>query len=69
MDTPIPPVEEPSVTVSEVSVPVVGPENADPQYSICDGSLVEGREVSEDVPLPVTPAAWSEREEMRIIEE
>jgi hypothetical protein len=61
-DTPIPAVEEPSVTVCEAPVLEIGPENADPQYSTCDSSSVAGRDISESVPLPVTPEACSESE-------
>jgi len=68
-DTPIPAVEEPSVTVCEASLPEISPENADPQHSACDSSPTEGHDISESVPLPVTPEASSEREELRVVEE
>jgi hypothetical protein len=68
-DTPIPAGEEPSVTVCEAPVPEIGPEEAETQHSACDGSSVEGHDISECTPLPVTPEACSEREELRVIEE
>ena len=68
-DTPIPAVEEPSVTVCEAPVPEIGPEEAETQHSACYSSPVEGRDISESVPLPVTLEACSEREELRVIEE
>ena len=68
-DTPIPAVEEPSVTVCEAPAAEIGPENAETQHSACDSSSVEGRDISESVPLPVTAEACSEKEELRVIEE
>ena len=68
-DTPIPVVEEPSVTVCEAPVPEIGPEEAETQHSACYSSSAEGHDISESVPLPVTPEACSEREELRVIEE
>jgi hypothetical protein len=68
-DTPIPAVVEPSVTVCEASVPEIGPENAESQHSACDSSSEDSHDISESVPLPVTPEACSEREELRVIEE
>ena len=68
-DTPIPVVEEPSVTVCEAPVPEIGPEEAETQHSACYSSPAEGHDISESVPLSVTPEACSEREELRVIEE
>ena len=68
-DMPIPAVEETSVTVCEAPVPEIGPEEAETQYSTCDGSSVEGCDISENVPRLVTPEACSEREVMQVIEE
>jgi hypothetical protein len=68
-DTPIAAVEEPSVTVCEASVPEIGPENAESQHSACDSSPAEGSDISENVPLLVTPEACSEREGLRVVEE
>jgi hypothetical protein len=61
-DTPIPPIEELSVTVCEAPVPEIGPEEAAMQYSTCYSSSVESHDISENVPLPVTPEACSESE-------
>ena len=61
-DTPIPPIEELSVTVCEAPVPEIGPEEAEMQYSTCYSSSVESHDISENVPLPVTPEACSESE-------
>jgi hypothetical protein len=66
---PIPADEEISGTVCEDPVSEIGPENADPQYSTCYSSSVEGCDISESVPLPVTPEACSESEVFRVIEE
>jgi len=63
-DTPIPAVEEASVTFCQDSVTETSPEGADPQYSTCYNSSVEGRDVSESVLLPVTPESCSERDEL-----
>jgi hypothetical protein len=68
-DTPIPAVEETSVTVCEAPVPEIGPEEAETQHSACYGSSVESYDISERVPLPVMPEACREREELRVIEE
>jgi hypothetical protein len=68
-DTPIPDVEEPSVTVCEAAVPEIGPEEAETQHSACYDSSVEGCDISESTPLPVTAGAWNEGEELRVIEE
>ena len=68
-DTPIPSVEESSVTVYEAPVTEVGPEEAETQYSACDSSPAEGSDISESVRFPVTPEACSERGELRVIEE
>jgi hypothetical protein len=62
-------VQEPSVTVCEAPVPEIGAEETETQYSVCYRSSVERRDVSESVPLSVTPEACSEREELRVIEE
>jgi hypothetical protein len=56
-DTPIPAVEEPSVTICEAPVPEIGTEEAETQHSACYSSSVEGPVISESVPLPVTPEA------------
>ena len=68
-DTPIAAVEEPSVTVCEAPVSEIGPENAETQHLACDSSPAEGHNISENVPLPVTPEACSEREGLRVVEE
>jgi hypothetical protein len=68
-DSPGPDVQDPSVVLCEAPVPEIGPENADPQYSTCYSSTAEGHDISESMPLPVTPEACSEREELRVIEE
>src|ERR1700688_625111 len=68
-DTPMPAVEDPSVTVCEAPVPKIGPEEAETQQSACYDSSVEGCDISESTPLPVTPEACSEREELQEIEE
>jgi hypothetical protein len=68
-DTPIPAVEETSVTVCEAPVPEIGPEEAETQHSACYRSSVEGCDISENVSLSVTPEAYSEREELRLNEE
>ena len=67
-DTPIPEVEEPSVTVCEAPVTEIGPEEAEMQHSGSYGTSEESYDISESVPLPVTPEACSEREELRVIE-
>ena len=68
-DTPIPAVEETSVTVCEAPVPEIGPEEAETQDSVCYSLPAEGRDISESVPFLVTPEACSEREELRVKEE
>ena len=68
-DTPISEVEETSVTVCEASLPQIGPEEAETQHSASYSSSEESYDISESVPLSVTPAAYSEREELRVIEE
>jgi hypothetical protein len=68
-DTSIPEVEEPSVTVCEAPVTEIGPEEAEMQHSGSYGTSEESYDISESVPLSVTPAAYSEREELRVIEE
>ena len=68
-DTPIPTIEEPSITVCEASLPEIGPENVETQHSACDRSLAEGHDISESVSLLVTPEACSESEELRVIGE
>ena len=67
-DSPGPAVEELPTTFCQDSVTETSPENADPQYSTCYSSSAGGRDVSESVPLSVTPEACSEREELRVIE-
>jgi hypothetical protein len=64
-----PDVEEPSVTVCEAPVPEIGPEEAETQRSACYGSSVEACDISESIPLPVTPEACSERKTVQEIEE
>jgi hypothetical protein len=68
-DTPGPDNEELPATFCQDPVTEISPENADPQYSTCDSSSVEYQDISESMPLPVTPEAGSEREELGIIEE
>ena len=68
-DTPIPPIEELSVTVCEAPAPEIGPEEPETQHSASYSSSEESYDISESVPLSVTPAAYSEREELRVIEE
>jgi hypothetical protein len=68
-DTPIPAVEEPSITVCEAPVPEIGPEEAETQHSACYSSSGEGSDISENMPLPVTPEACREMAELRVIEE
>ena len=68
-DTPMPDVEEPSVTVCEAPAMEVGPEEAETQHPACYSSSAEGHDISESVPLLVTPEACSEREELRVKEE
>ena len=68
-DSPRPDGQEPSVTVCEAPVPEIGPEGAETQHSACYTSSVEGCDISESVPLSVTPEACSEREELRLNEE
>ena len=68
-DTPIPAVEEPSVTVCEAPAAEIGPENAETQHSACDSSPGEGSDISENMPSLVTAEACSEKEELRVIEE
>jgi hypothetical protein len=67
-DTPIPAVEEPSVTVCEAPVPEIGPEEAETQHSACYSSSVEGFDISESTPLPVKPQTYSERKELQVTE-
>jgi hypothetical protein len=64
-----PDVEELPVTLCQDPVTETSPENTDLQYSTCYSSSVEGRDVSESEPLPVTPEDCSEREELRVIGE
>jgi hypothetical protein len=68
-DTPIPAVEEPSVTVCEDPVTESGPENAVTQHSACYGSSEECPDISESVPRSMTPQTCSESEALRLIEE
>jgi hypothetical protein len=68
-DSPGPDVEELPAAFCQDPVTETSPVNADPKYSTCDSSSVEGRDISESVPLPVTVEACSEREELRVIEE
>ena len=68
-DSPRPDGQEPSVTVCEAPVPEIGPEEAVTQHSARYSSSVEGCDISESTPLPVTTEACSEREELRVIEE
>jgi hypothetical protein len=68
-DSPWPEVEEPSVTICEAPVPEIGRENAETQHSACYDSSVEGHDISESTPLPVTPEACTERGELRVIED
>ena len=68
-DRPIPVVEEPSVTVCEAPVPEIDPESAEMEHSASYDSSVEGCDISESTPLPVTPEACRKREELRVIEE
>ena len=68
-DSPRPDVEEPSITICEAPLPEIGPEEAETQHSACYGSSVEGHDISEGVPVSVTPEACSQREELWVIEE
>ena len=68
-DTPIPAAQELSVTVCEAPAPEIGPEEPETQHSASYSSSEESYDISESVPLSVTPEACSEREELRIIEE
>jgi len=68
-DTPMPVVEEPSVTACEAPVSEIGSEKAVTQYSTCYSSSVEGHDISESVLLPVTPEACSESEALQVKEE
>jgi hypothetical protein len=68
-DTPIPVVEEPSVTVCEAPVTEIGPEEAETQHSACYSSSEEFYDISESMPLSVTPQTCSESEALRLIEE
>ena len=68
-DTPIPAAQELSVTVCEAPAPEIGPEEPETQHSASYSSSEESYDISESVPLSVTPAAYSEREELRVIEE
>src|ERR1035437_5836927 len=67
-DTPIPEVEEPSVTVCEAPVTEIGPGEAEKQHSGNYGTSEESYDISESVPLSVTPEACSVREELRVTE-
>jgi hypothetical protein len=67
--TPIPTIEEPPVTVCEAPVTETSPEEAETQHSACDSSPGEGSDILENMPVPVTPEACSEREELQVIEE
>ncbi len=64
-DTPIPDVEEPSVTVCQDPVTEIAPDEAEMQHSACYSSSEESDDISEEVPLSITPEACSEREELR----
>jgi hypothetical protein len=68
-DTPIPAVEEPSVTTCEARVIESSPENAETQHSPCYGSSEECSDISESASLSVTPQICSESEKLRLIEE
>ena len=64
-----PDVEESSVTICEAPVSEIGSENAETRHSASYGSSVKERDISESVPLSVTPEARSEREELQETEE
>jgi hypothetical protein len=68
-DTPMPAVEDPSVTVCEAHVCEIGPEEAETQHSGSYGTSEESFDISERLPLSVTPEACSESEEIQVIEE
>jgi len=68
-DTPISAAEEPSVTVCDAPLPEIGPEEAETQHSTCYGSSEESCDISENMPLSVTPQTCSESEALRLIEE
>jgi hypothetical protein len=68
-DSPRPDGQETSVTVCEAPVPEIGPQEAETQHSACYSPSVEGCDISESTPLPVTPEACSESEALRVIEE
>ena len=68
-DTPISEVEEPFVTLCEAPVTEIGPGEAETQHSASYSSSEESYDISESVPLSVTPEACSERKELRVIEE
>jgi hypothetical protein len=68
-DSPRPDVQEPSGTVCEAPVSEIGPENAETQHSASNGSSVKSNDISESVPLPVTPQSCSESEALRLIKE
>jgi len=68
-DTPIPDVEEPSVTDCEAPGTEIAPEEAEAQHSARYSSSEESDDISESVPLAVTPEACIEREALRVIEE
>src|SRR5665213_2281445 len=61
-DSPRPDVKEPSVTICEAPVAEIGPEEAATQTAACYDSSVDGHDISESVPLSVTPEVCSERE-------
>lgn len=56
-DSPGPDVEEIRATFCQDPVTEIGPEEAETQRSACYRSPVEGCDISEDVPLSVTPEA------------
>ena len=66
-DTSIPEVEEPSVTVCEAPVTEIGPEEAEMQHSGSYGTSEESYDISESVPLAVTPQTCSEGETSQVI--
>jgi hypothetical protein len=68
-DSPRPGVEVLPATFCQDPVTETNPENAEMQHSACYDSSVEGCDISESTPLPVTPEARSEREELRVVEE
>jgi|SRR5665213_1773221 len=68
-DSPRPDVQEPSVTVCEAPSPEIGRENAKTQQSAYDGSSEECHDISESVPVSVTPEACSKKKTLQEIEE